>query len=112
MDRLMVSLTRAAACRTCPPASPGSSRRSLLFVRQFRRHAQTLLVGTSLCPDGHTGASVLPLTGRARDRHFMNTHQVFKPQPTFSDALAVVRHAISSEEGLSTSGRKRERNKP
>lgn len=35
-----------------------------------------------------------------------------KPQPTFSDALAAVRHAIWREESLSTSRRRHDRRKP
>jgi hypothetical protein len=34
------------------------------------------LIGTILCPGRRTVASVLWITGRARDRHFVNTHRV------------------------------------
>jgi hypothetical protein len=47
-----------------------------LFVHRSWRHAQALLIGAILCPGRRTGASVLRITGRARDRHFVNTHRV------------------------------------
>lgn len=47
-----------------------------LFVHRSWRHAQALLIGAILCPGRHTVASVLRITGRARDRHFVNTHRV------------------------------------
>lgn len=47
-----------------------------LFVHRSWRHAQALLIGAILCPGRRTVASVLRITGRARDRHFVNTHRV------------------------------------
>ena len=47
-----------------------------LFVHRSWRHAQALLIGTILCPGRRTVASVLRITGRARDRRFVNTHRV------------------------------------
>ena len=47
-----------------------------LFVHRSWRHAQELLIGAILCPGRRTVASVLRITGRARDRHFVNTHRV------------------------------------
>jgi hypothetical protein len=54
-------------------------------------------------------AQLLPARQR---RQIATTAWYPKPQPTFSDALAVVRYAIWREEGLSTSRRKRDRRKP
>ena len=47
-----------------------------LFVHRSWRHAQALLIGAILCPGQRTVASVLRITCRARDRHFVNTHRV------------------------------------
>ena len=47
-----------------------------LFVHRSWRHAQALLIGTILCPGRRTVVSVLRIMGRARDRHFVNTHRV------------------------------------
>ncbi|TXM96206.1 transposase, partial [Methylobacterium sp. WL64] len=47
-----------------------------LFVHRSWRYAQALLIGAILCPGQRTVASVLRITGRARDRHFVNTHRV------------------------------------
>lgn len=47
-----------------------------LFVHQSWRNAQALLIGTILCSGRRTVASVLRITGRAHDRHFVNTHRV------------------------------------
>lgn len=47
-----------------------------LFVHRSWRHAQALLTGAILCPGRRTVASVRRITGRARDRHFVNTHRV------------------------------------
>ena len=47
-----------------------------LFVHRSWRHAQALLIGAILCPGQRTVASVLRITGWARDRHFVNTHRV------------------------------------
>ena len=47
-----------------------------LFVPRSWRHAQALLIGTILCPNRRTVASVLRITGQAHDRHFVNTHRV------------------------------------
>nr|WP_244480988.1 transposase [Methylobacterium sp. Leaf102] len=47
-----------------------------LFVHLSWRHAQALLIGAILCPGRRTVGSVLRITGRARDREFVNTHRV------------------------------------
>lgn len=47
-----------------------------LFVHRSWRHAQSLLIGAILCLGRRTVASVMRITGRARDRHFVNTHRV------------------------------------
>lgn len=47
-----------------------------LFVHRSWRHAQALLIGAILCPARRMVARVLRITGRARDRHFVNTHRV------------------------------------
>ena len=47
-----------------------------LFVHRSWRYAQALLIGAILTPGGRTVANVLRITGRARDRHFVNTHRV------------------------------------
>lgn len=47
-----------------------------LFVRRLWRHAQGLLIGVFLCPSRCPMANVLRITRRARDRHFVNMHQV------------------------------------
>ena len=47
-----------------------------LFVHRSWRHAQALLIGAILCPGRRTVAGVLRITGRARNRHFVNTHRV------------------------------------
>jgi hypothetical protein len=44
------------------------------FVRRSWRHTQILLIDAIFCPGRRTVASVLRITGRARDRHFANTH--------------------------------------
>ena len=53
----------------------------LLFVHRSWRHAQALLIGAILCPARRTVASVLWITGRARERHFVNTHRVLSAPP-------------------------------
>jgi hypothetical protein len=47
-----------------------------LFVHRSWRHAQALLIGAILCPGRRTVARVLRITGRARERQFVNAHRV------------------------------------
>src|SRR4051812_47463335 len=47
-----------------------------LFVHRTWRHARVLLVGAILTPGRRTVASVLRITGRARERRFGNYHRV------------------------------------
>jgi hypothetical protein len=47
-----------------------------LFVHLSWRHAQALLIGAIFRPGRSTVASVLRITGRARDRQFVNIHRV------------------------------------
>lgn len=47
-----------------------------LFVHRSWRHARVLLVGAILTPGRRTVASVLRITGRARERRFVNYHRV------------------------------------
>ncbi len=47
-----------------------------LFVQRSWRHAQVLLVGAILAPGCRTVASLLRITGRARERRFVNYHRV------------------------------------
>ena len=52
-----------------------------LFTRRSWLHAQVLLVGAILAPGRRTVASVLRITGHARDRHFTNYHRVLSRAP-------------------------------
>ena len=47
-----------------------------LFVHRSWRHAQVLLIGALLAPGRRTVASVLRITGRSRERRFVNYHRV------------------------------------
>src|ERR687886_1411495 len=47
-----------------------------LFVHRTWRHARVLLVGAILAPGRRTVASLLRITGRARERRFVNYHRV------------------------------------
>jgi hypothetical protein len=47
-----------------------------LFVHRSWPHARVLLVGAILAPGRRTVASLLRITGRARERHFVNYHRV------------------------------------
>jgi len=47
-----------------------------LFVHRSWRHAHVLLIGAILAPGRRTVASVLRITGRSRERHFVNYHRV------------------------------------
>ncbi len=47
-----------------------------LFVHRSWRHAQALLIGAILCPGRRTVASVPRITGRGRERRFVNAHRV------------------------------------
>ncbi len=47
-----------------------------LFVHRTWRHARVLLIGAILTPGRRTVASVLRITGRARERRFVNYHRV------------------------------------
>ncbi len=52
-----------------------------LFVQRSWRHARVLLVGAILAPGRRTVASVLRITGHARDKHFTNYHRVLSRAP-------------------------------
>jgi len=47
-----------------------------LFVHRSWRHARVLLVGAILAPGRRTVASLLRITGRSRERGFVNYHRV------------------------------------
>src|SRR3954466_5229474 len=47
-----------------------------LFVHRTWRHARVLLIGAILAPGRRTVASVLRMTGRPRERRFVNCHRV------------------------------------
>jgi DDE superfamily endonuclease len=47
-----------------------------LFAHRSWRHARVLLIGAILAPGRRTVASVLRITGRSRERHFVNYHRV------------------------------------
>jgi DDE superfamily endonuclease len=47
-----------------------------LFVHRSWRHARVLLIGAILTPGRRTVASVLRITGRSRERHFVHYHRV------------------------------------
>ena len=47
-----------------------------LFLQRTWRHAAVLLTGATLAPGQRTVASVLRITGLARERRFVNYHRV------------------------------------
>ena len=47
-----------------------------LFVQRSWRHARVLLVGAILAPGRRTVASLLRITGRPRERRFVNHHRI------------------------------------
>ena len=47
-----------------------------LFVQRSWRHAQVLLIGAILAPGRRTVTSLLRITGRSRERHFVNFHRI------------------------------------
>ena len=47
-----------------------------LFVHRSWRHARVLLIGAILAPGRRTVASLLRITGRSRERRFVNYHRV------------------------------------
>ena len=47
-----------------------------LFVHRSWRHAQVLLIGALLAPGRRTVTSVLRITGRSRERRFVDSHRV------------------------------------
>ena len=47
-----------------------------LFVHCSWRHAQVLLIGTLLAPGRRTVTGVSRITGRSRERHFVDYHRV------------------------------------
>ncbi len=47
-----------------------------LFGRRSWRHAQVLLIGAILTPDGRTVTSVLRIMGRGQERRFVNVHRI------------------------------------
>ena len=52
-----------------------------LFVQRSSSHAQVLLVGANLAPGRRAVASVLRITGHARDKYFTNYHRVLSRAP-------------------------------
>ena len=48
-----------------------------LFVHRSWRHAQVLLIGAMLAPGRRTVTSLLRITGRSRERRFVDFHRVF-----------------------------------
>ena len=52
-----------------------------LFVQRSWQYAQMLLVGAILSPGRRTVASVLRITGHARDKHFTNYYRVLSRAP-------------------------------
>ena len=52
-----------------------------VFVQRSWLHAQVLLVGAILAPGRRIVASVLRITGYARDKHFTNYHRVLSRAP-------------------------------
>jgi DDE superfamily endonuclease len=47
-----------------------------LFLKRSWQHAQVLLLGAILTPGQRTVTRILRLTGRSRERHFVNYHRV------------------------------------
>jgi hypothetical protein len=47
-----------------------------LFQQRSWRHAQVLLVGAILAPGRRTVTSILRITGRSRERRYVNYHRV------------------------------------
>ena len=47
-----------------------------LFVHRSWRHAQVLLIGAILCPGRRTVTSLFRITGRVRERRFVNFHRI------------------------------------
>ena len=47
-----------------------------LFLQRSWRHAEVLLSGAILAPGRRTVASILRITGLARERRFVNYHRV------------------------------------
>ena len=47
-----------------------------LFVHRSWQHAQVLLIGAILAPGRRTVASLLRITGRSRERRFVNVHRI------------------------------------
>jgi hypothetical protein len=45
-----------------------------LFVHRTWRHARVLLIGAILVPGRRTVTSLLRITGRSHERHFVNYH--------------------------------------
>ena len=71
-----------------------------LFVHRTWRHARVLLIGAILAPGRRTVASVLRITGHstmAAWRHGGMAAWYRNLRPTFSDALAAARRAVSRQ---------------
>jgi hypothetical protein len=47
-----------------------------LFLQRSWRYAEVLLIGAILAPGKRTVTSILRITGRSRERHFVNYHRV------------------------------------
>ena len=47
-----------------------------LFQQRSWRHAEVLLIGAILAPGRRTVSSILRITGRSRERRFVNYHRV------------------------------------
>jgi hypothetical protein len=52
-----------------------------LFLQRSWRHAEVLLLGAILVPGKRTVTSILRITGRSRERHFVNYHRVLNRAP-------------------------------
>jgi DDE superfamily endonuclease len=52
-----------------------------LFLQRSWRYAEVLLIGAVLAPGKRTVTSVLRITGRSRERHFVNYHRVLNRAP-------------------------------
>ena len=76
-----------------------------LFSKRVWLQAQVLLLGAILAPGQRTVTAVLRIMGLSAEKHFQNYHRVlnravwssreaYKPLPTFSDALALVRQEV------------------
>src|SRR3712207_3480744 len=61
-----------------------------LFRERSWRHAEVLLIGAVLAPGRRTVASILRITGRCRERRFVNYHRVLNRAAWSGRAAACV----------------------